>query len=174
MPACALSRPHHETPAEHRTRTWVGVGIFFAACLAVEAVSGAITTAGLGDWYRALSKPAWTSPGWVFGPVWTALYLMMAGAAGLVWATRDREDVCCPLAAFGLQLAANLGWTVFFFGLGRPFLAFLDVLMLWVLIGITTLQFFEVSRAAGWLMVPYWLWVSFAAVLNAAILAGAG
>lgn len=174
MPACALHRPHPETPAEHRARTWAGVAVVVAACLGVEVVSGAITTAALGDWYRTLSKPAWTPPDRVFGPVWAALYLMMAAAAGLVWAARDREDVCCPLAAFGLQLAANLGWTVFFFGLGRPFLAFLDVLVLWVLVGITTLQFFEVSRPAGWLLVPCWVWVSFAAVLNAAVLAGSG
>jgi tryptophan-rich sensory protein len=170
--ACMFTRPHAETAEEHRSRSWVGVAVIVAACLGVEAVSGAVTAATLrGDWYATLAKPAWTPPGAVFGPVWTVLYLVMAGAAAVVWLTRDREDVCCPLAAFGLQLAANLAWTIFFFGLQSPFVAFLDVLVLWVLVGITGLQFFDVSRVAGWLMVPYWLWVSFATVLNGTILA---
>jgi tryptophan-rich sensory protein len=170
--ACMFTRPHAETADEYRTRTWLGVALVVAACLGVEAVSGAVTAASLrGDWYATLPKPTWTPPAQVFGPVWTGLYLLMAGAASVVWMTRDREDVCCPLAGFGLQLAANLAWTVLFFGLRAPFLAFLDVLLLWVLVGLTALHFFEVSRLAGWLMVPYWLWVSFAVALNAGILA---
>jgi benzodiazapine receptor len=171
MSACTLNR--YEPAAGYATRTWAGVGVFLAACFGVAAVGGLITAASVNDWYRDLHKPVFTPPDWVFGPVWTVLYLMMA-AAGLVWAARDREDVCCPLAAFGLQLAANFMWTVLFFGLHRPFLAFLDLLVLWVLVGITTLHFFEASRPAGWLMVPYWIWVSYAAVLNLAILALSG
>ncbi|MBN9519400.1 tryptophan-rich sensory protein [bacterium] len=174
MTGCALIRPHAETADEHRTRSWVGVGLVVAACLAVQAVSAAVTVAALrGDWYITIPKPEWTPPDRVFGPVWAALFLMMAAAGSLVWLARDREDVCCPLVGFGLQLAANLAWTVLFFGLHRPFLAFLDVLVLWVLVGLTALHFFEASRPAGWLMVPYWLWVSFVAVLNGAILAQA-
>ena len=170
--ACMFTRPHAETADEHRTRSWLGVVLVVVACLGVEAVSGAVTAAALrGDWYATLPKPTWTPPDQAFGPVWAALYLMMAAAGAVVWLTRDREDVCCPLAGFGLQLAANLAWTVLFFGLHAPFLAFLDVLLLWVLVGLTALHFFEVSRLAGWLMVPYWLWVSFAVALNAGILA---
>jgi len=170
--ACMFTRPRPETADEHRTRSWAGAAVVVAACLGVEAVAGAVTAAGLrGDWYATLPKPTWTPPDHVFGPVWTALYLVTAAAGSLVWLTRDREDVCCPLAAFGLQLAANLMWTVLFFGLHAPFLAFLDGLALWVLAGITMLHFFEASRPAGWLMVPYWLWVSFALTLNGAILA---
>lgn len=172
MTGCALVRPHAETADEHRTRTWVGVGLIAIAVAAVAAAGGAVTAASLqGDWYATLTKPAWTPPDAVFGPVWTVLYVMMAAAGALVWLARDREDVCCPLAGFALQLAANLAWSVLFFGLQSPVLAFLDVLVLWVLVGITTLHFFEASRPAGWLMVPYWLWVSFAAVLNGAIVA---
>jgi tryptophan-rich sensory protein len=172
MTTCVFSRPRPETADEHRTRSWVGAGIVVAACFAVEVVSGLVTASDLrGDWYAALAKPAWTPPDAAFGPIWSGLYLMMAAAGSLVWLTRDREDVCCPLAGFGLQLAANLAWTVLFFGLHSPFLAFLDVLVLWVLVGLTALHFFEVSKPAGWLMVPYWLWVSFAAVLNGSILA---
>lgn len=175
MTGCALVRPHAETPDEHRAQSWAVGAVIVAACLGVAAVGGAVTAASMtGDWYATLPKPAWTPPDAVFGPVWTALYLAMAAAATLVWLARDREDVCCALAAFGLQLAANLAWSVLFFGLHRPFLAFLDVLLLWVFVGLSTLHFFEASRPAGWLMVPYWLWVTFAAVLNGAILASAG
>lgn len=167
---CAFTRPRPETADEHRSRSWAGVGVVFAAVLGVQVVAGAVTAASLqGDWYATLPKPTWTPPDAVFGPVWTVLYLMTAAAGSLVWLTRDSEDVCCPLAAFGLQLAANLAWVVFFFGLHMPVVAFLDLLVLWVLAGITLLHFFEVSRPAGWLMVPYWLWVSFALTLNGAI-----
>lgn len=169
--ACMFTRPRAETAGEHRSRSWEGVAVVVAAVLGVQLVCGAVTAAALqGDWYAALPKPTWTPPDAVFGPVWSVLYLMTAAAASLVWLRRDSEDVCCPLAAFGLQLAANLAWTVFFFGLQAPFVAFLDLLLLWVLAGMTVLHFFEVSRAAGWLMVPYWLWVSFALTLNGAIL----
>jgi benzodiazapine receptor len=175
MTGCALIRPHAETADEHRTRSWTGVALVVAACLGVQAVAAAVTAAALrGDWYATLSKPAWMPPDHAFGPVWAALYLMMGAAGALVWLARDREDVCCPLVGFGLQLAANLAWVVLFFGLHQPFLAFLDILVLWVLVGLTARHFFEVSRPAGWLMVPYWLWVSFAVALNGSILALAG
>ncbi len=167
---CMFTRPRPETADEHRSRSWAGGAVVFAAVLGVQVVSAAVTAASLsGDWYASLPKPTWTPPDAVFGPVWSVLYLMTAAAGTLVWLARDREDVCCPLAAFGLQLAANLAWTVFFFGLRAPFVALLDLLALWVLAGITVLHFFEVSRPAGWLMVPYWLWVSFALTLNGAI-----
>lgn len=170
--ACMFTRPRPETADEHRAQSWTGVAVVVAAVFGVQVVAGAVTAAALrGDWYATLPKPTWTPPDAVFGPVWTVLYLMSAAAASLVWLNRDREDVCCPLAGFGLQLAANLAWTVFFFGLHAPFVAFLDLLALWVLAGLTMLQFFEASRPAGWLMVPYWLWVSFALTLNGAVLA---
>lgn len=169
MSICALARPHTETPDEHRHRTWVGVAVIALACLAVEVVGGAISAGSARGWYADLPKPAWTPPDWVFGPVWTALYVAMAVAAGLVWASRDREDVCCPLTAFAVQLAANFAWTVLFFGLRNPLLGFIDILVLWLTAGLTVVHFFGVSKAAGWLLVPYWAWLTFAAALNGAI-----
>jgi tryptophan-rich sensory protein len=105
----------------------------------------------------------------VFGPVWTALYAAMALAAAVVWLSRDYDDACCPLCAFGAQLVLNLAWTVCFFGLKNPLLGFLDMCLLWVAVALTTAEFFLVSRTAGLLMLPYWAWVTFAAALNAAI-----
>jgi len=94
----------------------------------------------------------------------------MAVAASVVWLSRRCDDVCCPLSAFEAQLALNLAWSVCFFGLRSPLLGFLDVCLLWVAVALTTAEFFLVSRTAGWLMVPYWLWVTFTAALNGAIL----
>lgn len=171
MSACAFVRPHPETAAEHRTASRVGVVVIVAACVAVEVVSGLVTAGPVRSWYPDLPKPSWTPPDWLFGPVWTALYATMALSASLVWLARDRDDVCCPLTAFGLQLAANLAWSALFFGLESPLLGFLDILLLWGLIGFTVVQFLGVSRVAGLLLVPYWLWVTYAAALNGAILA---
>lgn len=169
MSACALTRPHHPTADERRAWSRSGVVVIVVACLAAEVVGGLVTAASVESWYPTLPKPGWTPPNWVFGPVWTALYLMMAAAASLVWLARDRDDVCCPLTAFGLQLAANLLWSVLFFGLENPLLGFLDVLVLWGLVGLTVVQFWGVSAVAGGLLVPYWLWVTYAAALNGSI-----
>ena len=105
----------------------------------------------------------------MFGPVWTALYASMAVAASVVWLSRNRDDVCCPLGAFGLQLMLGLAWSICFFGLQSPLLGFIVVGLLWVALAVTTAEFFLVSRLAGWLMMPVWGWVTFAAVLNGAI-----
>lgn len=146
-----------------------GVAIIFTATALVAALGGVITAPNIGDWYQQLPKPEWTPPNWVFGPVWTALYALMAVAASIVWVSRASGDVCCPLSAFAVQLLLNLAWTVCFFGLRSPLLGFLDVCLLWVMAGVTAAEFALVSRAAGLLMLPYWLWVTFAAALNAAI-----
>lgn len=147
-----------------------GVAVIVFACALVPALAASVSAPAVDGWYAGVPKPNWTPPDWVFGPVWTALYAMMAVAASIVWLSRARDDVCCPLCAFGVQLALNLAWSVCFFGLRSPLLAFLDVCVLWVVVAVTTAEFFLVSRTAGWLMVPYWLWVTYAAALNAAIL----
>jgi len=146
-----------------------GVAVIVAATALVAALGGIVTAPAVGSWYHELSKPEWTPPDWVFGPVWTALYAMMAVAASVVWVSRDCDDVCCPLSAFGVQLMLNLTWSICFFGLRNPLLGFLDISLLWLMVGVTMAEFFLVSRLAGWLMVPYFLWVTFAGALNAAI-----
>lgn len=118
---------------------------------------------GPGDWYAGLRKPSWNPPGWLFGPVWTLLYAAMAVAAWRVWKAGEARPA---LALHVVQLALNAAWSWLFFGLHRPGLAFVDILALWAAILATTLAFFPKDRAAGWLMVPYLAWVSFAAFLN--------
>jgi tryptophan-rich sensory protein len=122
-----------------------------------------------GEWYASLRKPAWNPPGWAFGPVWTALYTMMAVAAWLVWRCGGFAAQRRALALFLIQLALNAAWTPLFFGLRQPGLAFAEILLLWLAIAATLAAFRPVNRIAGWLLVPYLAWVSFAAVLNLAL-----
>jgi len=119
-----------------------------------------------GEWFAALKKPAWNPPGWVFGPVWTALYAMMAAAAWLVWQRGGWKEQRKPLLIFLAQLALNALWTPLFFGLHRPGVAFAEIVLLWLAIVATLVAFRPVNRTAAWLLVPYLAWVSFAAVLN--------
>lgn len=136
-------------------------------CLAVGALGGTVTSGAVESWYRPLAKPAWTPPGWLFAPVWTALYLAMAVAAWLVWKTRDR--VAPAMVLFFSQLALNFAWSFLFFGARSPWLGLVDIAFLWLAVLLTMLVFFVKSRLAGWLFVPYLAWVSFAAALNFAI-----
>jgi tryptophan-rich sensory protein len=151
-----------------------GVGAIVAACALVPALAALVSAHVADGWYAEVPKPSWSPPEWVFGPLWTALYVLMAVAASLVWLSRKCDDVCCPLAAFGVQLLLTFAWAVCFFGLRSPLLAFLDACLLWVIAAVTTAEFFLVSRTAGWLMVPYWLWITFATALNAAIVVMGG
>lgn len=142
---------------------------WLALPLAVGGLSGYFTSSSVAGWYRTLEAPPFAPPDWVFGPVWTALYIMMGWAAFLVASetgctARHRRRA---LGLFFLQLALNFLWSLLFFGLERPDLALIDILALWIAIGLTWRQFARVARLAGWLLVPYWAWVSFAAVLNA-------
>jgi tryptophan-rich sensory protein len=122
-----------------------------------------------GEWYASLKKPSWNPPGWVFGPVWTTLYVMMAVAAWLVWKRGGFSSQRPALVLFLAQLALNAAWTPLFFGLHRPGLAFAEILLLWLAIAAALAAFRPVSRAAAWLLTPYLAWVSFAAVLNFAL-----
>lgn len=119
-----------------------------------------------GEWYAALNKPAWNPPGWIFGPVWSALYTMMAVAAWLVWRRGGFAAQRWPLGLFLVQLVFNAVWTPLFFGLHRTGLAFVEILLMWLAIAWTLAAFWRVHRVAAWLLAPYLLWVGFAAVLN--------
>ena len=119
-----------------------------------------------GDWYATLNKPAWNPPGWLFGPVWSALYTMMAVAAWLVWQRGGFNAQPWPLTVFLTQLLLNAVWTPLFFGLHWPGVAFAEIILLWLAIAATMRFFWPVSRVAAWLLAPYLAWVSFAAVLN--------
>jgi benzodiazapine receptor len=137
--------------------------VWLLLCFAAAGMGGYFMP---GEWYASLKKPSWNPPGWVFGPVWTALYTMMAVAAWLVWKRGGWASQRRPLTLFFVQLALNAAWTPLFFGLHQPGLAFIEILLLWFAIVATLVAFLPVSRGAAWLLAPYLAWVSFAAILN--------
>jgi translocator protein len=134
----------------------------------VAAAGGAATARSVGDWYEGLDRAPWNPPGWVFGPAWTVLYVLMAVAAWLV-AREGLDDpaVRTALLVYGVQLALNLGWSLAFFGLRRPWLGLVVILLLLVAIAVTAVAFHGIVPAAGWLLAPYLAWVAFATTLNA-------
>jgi tryptophan-rich sensory protein len=138
-------------------------------CFAVAGVGSRFTTASLRDWYPGLRKPALTPPGWIFGPVWSALYVMMAVAAWLVWRRRDRRGARSALGIFVFQLAVNAAWSPLFFGLRSPLAGMLDIAVLWCAIVAAAVAFSKIDRLAAWLLAPYLAWINFAGYLNVAI-----
>ena len=154
IPSSDLNKPR---------RHWRALAGWLLICF-MAASFGALFMPGA--WYASLTKPTWNPPGWIFGPVWTSLYVMMAVAAWLVckrgcWAVQKR-----PLGWFLIQLVLNAAWTPLFFGLKKPAVAFGEIILLWLAIAVTLASFLRVSKAAGWLLAPYLAWVSFAALLN--------
>lgn len=137
---------------------------------AVGITAGLATAPAVRGWYRELAQPSWRPPDWIFGPAWTLLYLLMGIASFLVWRQGwDVPAVRRALGAYGVQLALNLAWSFLFFGARSPLAGLVDLVLLWLAIVLTTVLFFQVQGAAGWLMVPYALWVTYAGALNLAI-----
>lgn len=156
-------------------RSIVALILFLVACFGVAAFGAQFTP---GEWYAALEKPPWNPPAWVFGPVWTALYAMMAVAGWLVWRSPEPSGGArggrsagrhTALGAFAVQLVLNGAWSWLFFGLHRPGLAFAEIVALWLAILATTLLFWKQRPLAGALLLPYLAWVTFAAALNFAL-----
>lgn len=133
-------------------------------------IGSVFTISTIPTWYATLIKPALNPPAWIFGPVWTTLYALMGISAFLVWKKGwDRRDVRKALAVFGLQLVLNAIWSIIFFGLHSPLWALVDIILMWLAIIWTMVLFYKISKPAMWLLVPYILWVSFAAYLNYSI-----
>jgi len=149
-----------------RTRDVLGLAAFVVLCFGVSVLGGMAAAPALAEWYPALRKPAWTPPGWVFGPVWTLLYPMVAVAGWLAW--REGRARFGPLV-YLLQLALNAAWPWVFFGHRRLGPALVCVVLLWVAILATIAAFWRLSRGGALLLVPYLAWVGFAAALNHAI-----
>jgi tryptophan-rich sensory protein len=148
---------------------WIGLVVFIIICFAAAGIGSSVTTPQIPGWYADLAKPAWNPPNWIFGPVWSCLYLMMAVAAWLVWQQRGFAVAKLPLTLFAIQLVLNSLWSVLFFGLQNPGAAAGEIVLLWMAILATLLAFWKRSKWAGGLLVPYLAWVSFAAALNVAI-----
>ena len=151
------------TPTVRFMRPGLALGGWVVLCFAAASLGGFFMP---GEWYAALRKPPWNPPGWIFGPVWTALYAMMAVAAWLVWQRGGFKTQRRALSLFLVQLAFNAAWTPLFFGLHWTGVALAEIVLLWLAIAATLAAFRPVSRTAAWLLAPYLAWVSFAAVLN--------
>lgn len=163
----AQTGPSRATPRKARIGSLaLLVGLSLAAGAVGSALGGSMPSA----WYQQLEKPAYNPPGWVFAPVWTTLYVLMGVAAWLVWKRRQLTPVSVPMTLFGLQLVLNAIWSWLFFGLQSPAAGLTDLVILWGLILAMAITFWRVSRPAGILILPYIAWVSFAGVLNTAIL----
>jgi tryptophan-rich sensory protein len=147
---------------------WIALLLWFGICFAVAAISSWWTANEITGWYRELAKPAIAPPNRVFGPVWTCLYVLMAIAAWLVWLSAASPLRTWGLVLFLAQLGLNLAWSWLFFREHEIGTALLDVILLWAAIGSTIAVFSLVAPLAAGLMVPYWAWVTFATVLNAA------
>lgn len=133
-------------------------------------IGALFTSPAIPSWYSQLAKPSFTPPSWLFGPAWTALFLLMGIALFLVWRSRaSRQLVRAAYVMFGVQLGLNVLWSALFFGLRQPLWAFAEIAMLWVAILATILTFSRVRTTAAWLLAPYLGWVTFAACLNYAI-----
>lgn len=140
-------------------------------CIAIGYLSGMVTRSAITSWYPTLIKPSFNPPNWIFAPVWSMLYIMMGVAAGMVWNRIDfeKEAVKKALIFFIIQLALNALWSLFFFGMKNPMLAGIEIILLWLMIYETYVQFAKINKIAGYLLLPYLAWVSFATVLNGSI-----
>jgi tryptophan-rich sensory protein len=150
----------------NRNKIAWGLAGWLLLCFAAAAL-GALFLPGA--WYAALKKPAWNPPGWLFGPVWSALYTMMAMAAWLVWRQGGWARQRGALSVFLGQLLLNALWSPLFFGLHWPGAAFAEIILMWLAIVWTIRAFWPVHRGAAALLLPYLAWVSFATVLNGAL-----
>ena len=146
----------------------VALLVSLAIAFGVAGIGAALTAPAIPGWYAALNKPGITPPNWVFGPAWALLYGMMGIAVWLVWLARARSPARARRAycLYGLQLGLNLLWTVLFFGVHAIALAGAEILLLLIAIAFTITAFRRLSHPAGWLLVPYFLWVAYAASLN--------
>lgn len=138
-------------------------------CFLVELIAGWLTQQTVHTWYPQLQKPSWTPPDLLFAPVWTLLYLLMAIAVWLIWKTTSPSSKTAAYLFFWGQLLVNLIWSGLFFALRNPLLAMFDIALLWVLIICTIRSFYLINPRAAYLLVPYLLWVTYAASLNGAI-----
>jgi len=141
-----------------------------ATCLTIGYLSGMVTRDSITTWYPTLVKPVFNPPNWIFAPVWSLLYIMMGVAGGMVW-NRYYVNLLVKkaLGFFVIQLGLNALWSYLFFGLHNPFLALIEIVLLWLMIFETYNQFKKIDKVAGFLMIPYLAWVSFATILNASI-----
>lgn len=151
---------------ETRSYQWLALAGYLAACFLVSAIAGYATVQAIPTWYADILKPRFTPPNQVFAPVWTILYALMGIAVWLIWRMPDSPDRTRALILFWLQLLLNFAWSWIFFHQHQVFAAALEIIILWFAILFATIAYWRVYPPAGWMMVPYLCWVSFASILN--------
>jgi len=142
---------------------WIKLIISIVICQLAGAVGALFTADSVGTWYLTLNKPSFNPPSWIFGPVWTTLYILMGIALYIVWKNKN-SGFAIPV--FVIQLVLNSLWSFLFFGMKNIQFAFIEIIFLWVSILLCIILFYRISKPAAYLLVPYILWVSFASVLN--------
>jgi tryptophan-rich sensory protein len=156
-------------PRPSASRQVLFLGAFLLASFLAAGIGGALTASAVSDWYPTLDKPPYNPPDWIFGPVWTFLYILMAVAGWWVWRVAEPYEKKPAMAWYCAQLLLNTLWSGFFFGLRSPLLGLLELSLFWPVLVMTVRSFWGVSRLGGLLMLPYLAWVSFAWFLNASI-----
>lgn len=147
--------------------TYLVLALSILLALAAGAIGSVATMSEIPTWYAALAKPSFSPPNWIFGPVWTTLYILMGTAAWLVWkADAVRTAKRRALLVYALQLALNTLWSFIFFGMHALGFALVEIVLLWLAIAATIYLFYPISRTASYLLAPYIAWVSFASFLN--------
>ena len=136
--------------------------------LSVGAVAGIFTAGAVTGWYVNLNKPSFNPPNWIFGPVWTTLYILMGISFFLIWKQEASKARNLAILAFIIQLLFNFGWSFFFFYFHTIGLALIEIILLWIFISIMLVLFYKIKPITAYLNIPYLLWVSFAAALNGA------
>lgn len=145
------------------------LALFLLATFAAGAIGSAVTIDSVRTWFPTIAKPSWNPPNWVFGPVWSTLYVLMATAAWRVWRKAEGPAARRLLAIYAVHLVLNALWSILFFGLHSPGLALIEIVVLWSLLLTLQVRFWKADRLAGLLWAPYLGWVSFATVLNSAM-----
>ncbi len=141
--------------------------VSIAGVLLIGFISSFFSAGSIDSWYQTLARPSFNPPNWIFGPVWTILYIVIGISFYLVWMSDAKDDIKKKAyLIFAVQLALNFIWSILFFGNQMIFGAFVEIIFLWIAILLNILIFYKISRLAGGLLVPYFLWVSFAALLN--------
>lgn len=142
----------------------------FSISLAIPLIAGFIgsffTSSSVNAWYTTLNKPSFNPPNWLFAPVWTILFIMIGISFYMAWSKGFSGQKRLPVTIYSLNLLLNLAWSLLFFGLKAPLIAFIEIIILWIVILINIIVFYRISRTSGILLIPYLLWVSFASILN--------
>jgi translocator protein len=143
--------------------------ICIVLCLLVGGISGGLTASSIPTWYLTINKPSWNPPNWIFGPVWTMLYVFMGIALARLWDSPSSAVKTTAIVLFGAQLVLNFMWSVIFFNWHTMGIAFAEIILLWGVLLTCIFTFAKIDNTSAWLFVPYISWVSFASILNFAV-----